>query len=565
MTNLRDLPVLFIDCQTTGASPQHGQIIELGWAFGRASDSGAVIQTRLIALPEGQELPPRISHLTGITGDDMLQALPAKKVVRELQSISKQLPVPDAFAIAHYSRFEETFLNSLFAENGGGSKLPFAFVCTCLIAKKLYPDLPSRAIRALCGYLGLTLEEEKRSAAHVQATFFIWQSLVERLDTEGVKTTDELLPWLAAPLPKRPKNATYSLPMEKLKRLDLPDSPGIYRMLSLSGKVLYVGKATSLKDRVNSYFRGRKGKDAKTKELISQIHDLQVVPLATPLEAALRETDEIKKYNPPYNRALKEKGRGLVFYNRQFDIESIVQNAVCPIGPFVGETLAPLKEFCHSYGTGKFAQSLFWNLADTETILAGVALFAENYLKDFTPSQVTPRKLLAMGLALYRSEVNLARQAGLEEELLEEEQEELEDQEEQEEDLEEEVVDAETIHDMIVGIIVRSARAYWQSKKMTALLNCRALFRDGEKNQWRFLQFADGQMIECDFATPARLSGLSHIYGENFQEILNAGALSAIVLPEQKSPALPWSGQNLATWDRIRVLSTELNRVLQQS
>lgn len=555
MANLKDLPVLFIDCQTTGASPQHGQIIELGWAFGCAADEDAQVETRLIALPDGEQLPLRISRLTGITGDDMLEALPAKKVVKELRSVAGQLPQPQSLAIAHYSRFEETFLQSMFAENSGGDKLPFTFVCTCLIAKKLYPDLPSRAIRALCGYLGLTVDEEKRSSSHVQATFFIWKSLVDRLATEGVYTSEELLPWLALPLPKRPKNAAYSLPMEKLKRLDLPDSPGIYRMLSLSGKVLYVGKATSLKDRVNSYFRGRKGKDSKTKELISQIHDLQVEPLATPLEAALRETDEIKKYNPPYNRALKEKGRGMVFYNRQFDQESVIQNQDCPIGPFVGETLAPLKEFCQSYSTGEFSEALFWNLADIETIKEGVSLFAENYLRDFTPSQVVPRKLLALGLALYRVEVNLARQAGLEEEL-EDELEELE---------EEEIVDATTIHDMIVGIIVRSARAYWQSKKMTALLNCRALFRDGERNEWRFLQFADGQMVEADFASPQRLARLSKLFGEDFQEILNAGGISAIVLPEPSRPDLPWSGHTLATWDRIRVLSTELNRVMQQS
>jgi DNA polymerase III, alpha subunit (gram-positive type) len=135
VANLKDLPVLFIDCQTTGASPQHGQIIELGWAFGCAADEDAQVETRLIALPDGEQLPLRISRLTGITGDDMLEALPAKKVVKELRSVAAQLPQPQSLAIAHYSRFEETFLQSMFAENSGGDKLPLLLSVPVLLPK----------------------------------------------------------------------------------------------------------------------------------------------------------------------------------------------------------------------------------------------------------------------------------------------------------------------------------------------------------------------------------------------------------------------------------------------
>jgi hypothetical protein len=59
--------------------------------------------------------------------------------------------------------------------------------------------------------------------------------------------------------------------VDRIKRLEFPNRPGVYRMLSQSGQVLYVGKATSLKSRVNSYFRGQKGRDRKKLEMLAQV------------------------------------------------------------------------------------------------------------------------------------------------------------------------------------------------------------------------------------------------------------------------------------------------------
>ena len=79
-------------------------------------------------------------------------------------------------------------------------------------------------------------------------------------------------------------------------RLALPDGPGVYRMLRISGDVLYVGKATSLHHRVNSYFRKQKGIHERTLEMLSQARDLSFVVTESPLEAALLEPDEIKRH-----------------------------------------------------------------------------------------------------------------------------------------------------------------------------------------------------------------------------------------------------------------------------
>ena len=81
---LNELPVLILDCQTTGASPKNGHLLELGWMLASASEAGTVI-TSLIKLPEGVELPQRSKKITGITEQDMTAARPATVDINELR------------------------------------------------------------------------------------------------------------------------------------------------------------------------------------------------------------------------------------------------------------------------------------------------------------------------------------------------------------------------------------------------------------------------------------------------------------------------------------------------
>jgi hypothetical protein len=86
-------------------------------------------------------------------------------------------------------------------------------------------------------------------------------------------------------------------------RLSLPDGPGVYRLLRSNGDILYIGKAASLHDRVNSHFRKQHGIHERTLEMLSQARAIAFEATATPLEAALLEADEIKRHRPPYNIA----------------------------------------------------------------------------------------------------------------------------------------------------------------------------------------------------------------------------------------------------------------------
>ncbi len=86
---------------------------------------------------------------------------------------------------------------------------------------------------------------------------------------------------------------------------NLPDEPGVYLMKDTRGHIIYIGKAVSLGNRVNSYFqKGPKGE--KTEIMVRQIADLETIVTHTELEALVLESNLIKKHHPRYNIILRD-------------------------------------------------------------------------------------------------------------------------------------------------------------------------------------------------------------------------------------------------------------------
>ena len=596
MSRLSEEKLLFIDCQTTGATPARAHVLEIGWAIGRASDlNPPQFCTRLIALPEGEDLPPRIQKITGISAAEMLAANPAAAVAEELAMLISEHKI--SHAVAHWAQFERTFLSDFFLKylSAAAPAAPLSqYVCTCQIAKKLYPDLPSRAIRAVGGYFGLDIEEMKRSGGHVETTYFIWQKLALELEQLGLTGLEELQDWLkpapkvaapkkskkaaevvgtevttpAAPIKTEP--AKYLLPMERLRRLDLPDQPGVYRLLNSRGRILYVGKATSLKSRVNSYFTGRRGKASKTKELISQVFDFHVSPLATPLEAALLENDLIKEHDPPYNRALKKRDRSLIYFNYQFDSIAPAPDTVHCLGPFPrGSTIEPLILLVEGVRNKALDLRLFWGLLDQECTERAVSLFfAEQNIDAEAGQAITVRRLLALGLSFYRQQLleSLASETvrpslpltyflgpravvdeedkeGKEEREAQEEHE-AQDVQEQEQEQEQEVNSDEELCQMVRSLVTGSARAYAMAKTVVRLLDTSVSYE--EKKQRRRLIFAEGILQRSEDVAASPLSDTVAEPVADYRPITKCYLQKPI---------------DIATYDRMRVLLAEIRRL----
>ncbi|HEX8515015.1 MAG TPA: excinuclease ABC subunit UvrC [Bacteroidia bacterium] len=86
----------------------------------------------------------------------------------------------------------------------------------------------------------------------------------------------------------------------------LPDSPGVYQYFDDAGKIIYVGKAKSLKKRVASYFNKDQYENGKTRVLVRKIADIKYIIVNTEIDALLLENNLIKKYQPRYNVMLKD-------------------------------------------------------------------------------------------------------------------------------------------------------------------------------------------------------------------------------------------------------------------
>ncbi len=131
----------------------------------------------------------------------------------------------------------------------------------------------------------------------------------------------------------------------KQKLATLPTNPGVYLMKDKDGKIIYVGKAINLKNRVRSYFRAQPKEAVKTKALVRHIEDLEYIIVDNETEALVLECNLIKKYRPKYNINLKD-GKTYPYlritkedYPRIFVTRQVIRDGSRYFGPYtnVGE------------------------------------------------------------------------------------------------------------------------------------------------------------------------------------------------------------------------------------
>lgn len=336
-TLLAELDVLALDCQATAPNPANGHLLEIGWSAVRASGPASAVEAKLVRLPEGAELPRRVRRVTGIDEAALAAGEPPETVwpsiVDTARSIAKRNRETRCTTVIHFSRFEEPYLRWL--EDRSGASFPLGIVCTHEIVRRLLPALPRRGLRAVAGYFGYSVSEMRRASQHVFATAAVWRAAITLLDQkEDVRTLEDLDAWLRAPRSRA--RGTRAYPMPRDERRGLPERPGVYRMLRGNGDVLYVGKATSLKQRVNSYFRPRASHAEHILEMLSQARKLELTVTGSSLEAALDEADTIKTLSPPYNRALRTGERSIVFATAALDDVSEQPDREHRLGPLAG-------------------------------------------------------------------------------------------------------------------------------------------------------------------------------------------------------------------------------------
>jgi DNA polymerase-3 subunit epsilon len=307
-------------------------------------------------------------------------------------------------------------------------------------------------------------------------------------------------------------------------RLSLPDAPGIYRMLRTDGSVLYVGKSASLHHRVNSYFRKQNGVAERSLEMLSQARALSFDVTPSPLEAALLEPDEIKRHRPPYNVALTIQDRALWFTSPDLSTRSSQPSPHCPLGPFASaETLDRFGAFARAQRTALTSGS---RAPDDGTFTAGYDRLCATHPELSRVDLSEHAKLLRLGTRLWR-EGRRDRD--------------VDDDHAYQTGRGVSVLTPEFVHVSLEWLALRAALARRRAIWLTRLFDSSVVWREPGDSCARLIVIEEGEVA--------------------LSAAVDANAPPPIPPGYRRPVAARREAFTLASFDRMRVLTTELKRL----
>jgi DNA polymerase-3 subunit epsilon len=301
---IADATFVVTDTETTGTKAKTNRIIEIGAV--KLTDGEVVDRFQQLVNPQ-RSVPSRITKLTGITTGMVFEAPTIDEVLPEYLDF-----LGDDILAAHNLPFDERFLNREL-ERTGRRALENETLCTLRLARRLLPGLNSKGLTRLAQFYGVDVDGRHRALGDAEATAIVLKRFFAQLDFEHeIDTVDELLSFQHRSYKsvRRTPNHLKTLREEVLP--EVPDRPGVYFFKSSSGKILYIGKAKRLSDRVRSYFNAIESHSARKRKLMQKVRDVDWQTTDTELEAVLEESRLIKEHKPYYNRAQRR------YYSRPF-------------------------------------------------------------------------------------------------------------------------------------------------------------------------------------------------------------------------------------------------------
>jgi len=284
-TPLREATFCVLDLETTGGSRHDDTITEIGVVKVRGGECLGRFHT---LVNPGRAIPPQITVLTGLT-DAVVATAPRIEAV--LGSLIDFLG--DAVFVAHNAAFDLGFLRAALARDGRAEYRPTVVDTAALARRLLRDEVPNCRLSTLASRLRLDHQPAHRALDDALATTDLLHLLIERATGHGVIGVDDLVS--LAKLAGHPQAAKLSMTAR------LPRSPGVYLFHGAADEVLYVGKATNLRQRVRSYF----GTDDRRRvgPMLREMQRVRHLELPDPLSAEVVETRLIARLLPRYNRA----------------------------------------------------------------------------------------------------------------------------------------------------------------------------------------------------------------------------------------------------------------------
>lgn len=288
-----------LDVETTGLKPYRQRVIEIGAIRYVGGVRGAVYST--LINPE-RHLPAYISQLTGID-DTMLADAPLfQQVADELVSF-----IGDSLIVGYNVGFDLGFINAELKRAGAMSLLNDSLDLLPL-ASQLLTGIRRPGLDGLCRALDIEQRERHRAMADAEATALVLGKMLDVAQERGLNSIEALQRAAAVyvPTPKRRESVGRGRAVLDRSHLDgVPASPGVYLMRDARDRVIYVGKAKNLRNRLASYYSQPLGYTRKMDGLLESIQRIETIQTGSELEALLLESQLILRFQPQFNRQLR--------------------------------------------------------------------------------------------------------------------------------------------------------------------------------------------------------------------------------------------------------------------
>ena len=298
-----------LDFETTGTSVNYERVIEVGIVKVKKLK---ITETYQSFINPGRGIPSFITNLTGIKNSDVDNAPYFEGLVKQITEF-----VGDSIITAHNLNFDYSFLKNEF-NLAGHDMLNNPTLCTLKLARKIFPHLKSKSLGSLVKHFRLRHRGVHRALGDATATAKLLIKMLKVLkEDHGIDTTSDLLNFQSFPQTK----STFRIIKKKLAGdfAGLPDTPGVYFFKDSKDKIIYIGKAKLIKQRVKNYFSNTAPR--KSKKIARSASRLGFQATNSELTALLKEADLIKEHNPVHNSMLKK-------YSQQYYIKVNLQHEV---------------------------------------------------------------------------------------------------------------------------------------------------------------------------------------------------------------------------------------------
>jgi DNA polymerase-3 subunit epsilon len=273
-----------VDIETTGGSPTRDRITEV--AVFLFDGQNIVDEFHSLVNPE-VVIPMSITQLTGISFDMVRDAPKFFEIAKRIVEITD-----GHIFVAHSVMFDYTFLKAEFKRLGYNYERKR--LCTVRMSRRILPGHKSYSLGKLCADLGIEIRARHRAAGDALATAQLLGHLFAK-DENGV---------LQTALKSGSREALMPQALTKKFVNSLPEATGVYYMHDREGRVIYVGKALNIRQRILGHF-GVNLDSRKHLRLKDKVHDITYQLTGNELAALLLESHEIKTQLPLFNFAQK--------------------------------------------------------------------------------------------------------------------------------------------------------------------------------------------------------------------------------------------------------------------